>query len=114
VLVVIAKKPKPPTKTEIAHDLGEKINAHLKRFERDPKINAGKRYDDKKKTWVPDKHGVYDYYGARAVGNRHRVWVIYVTYQGGRYLSIEDAQKYLAWLDAGNVGRYYEVLRGLL
>lgn len=105
------KAPKAPTKTEIARDLAQKIDVHLKRFERDPKINPGKRYDDKKRKWVPDPKGVHDYYCAGAGGDRHRVWVRYITYQGGRHLSIEEAQKYLAWLDAGNVGRHYEAIR---
>ncbi len=105
------KKPKPPTKTEVAADLAKKIDAHLKRFESDPTLNPGHRYDKERKERVLDPMGVRDYYVARAHGNRHRVWVIYVTYQGGSYLSIEDAEKYLAWLDAGNVGRHYEALR---
>jgi hypothetical protein len=104
-------KKKPPTKTEIARDLGEKINVHLQRFQRDPKINPGKRYDKTTKTWVSDARGVRDYYGAQAFGDRHRVRVVYVSYQGASILSIEDAQKYLLWLDAGNVGMHHEVLR---
>lgn len=107
-------KTKAPTKTQVALDLAKKINAHLQRFERDPKINPGKRYDDAKKKWVADPMGVHDYYCAGASGNRHRVWVRYITYQGGSYLSIEDAQKYLAWLDAGHVGRHYEALKEAL
>ena len=34
-----------------------------------------------------------------------------VNYQGGNHLSIEDAAKYLAWLDSGNIGRHFEALR---
>lgn len=99
------------TKTAVAHELAQKIDAHLKRFERDPKINPGKRYDNERKKWVSDPTGLRDYFGAGARGDRHRVWIIYITYQGGRHLSIEDAEKYLAWLDAGNVGRHFEALR---
>ncbi len=104
-------KKKPPTKTEIARDLGARINAHLQRFRGDPKINPGKRYDKTAKTMVPDALGSRDYYGAKAYGDRHRVLVSYVAYQGSKYLSIEDAHKYLTWLDAGNVGTHHEVLR---
>jgi len=100
------------TKSAVAHDLGQKIDAHLKRFEASPKINPGKRFDKETKEWVIDAQGVRDYWGARAHGDRHRVWVIYVSYQGGDHLSIEDAQKYLAWLDAGNVGSHFVALRG--
>jgi hypothetical protein len=107
--VLVTKK--SPTKTEVAAEVARKIAAHLQRFERSPKINPGKRYDAEKKKYVPDPMGLRDYYGARAHGDRHRVWVIYVTYQGGSYLSIEDAEKYLAWLDAGNVGRHFEAFR---
>lgn len=102
---------KKVTKTEVADQIAQRINVHLKRFERDPKINPGKRYSEAKKKWVSDAMGVHDYYGAGARGDRHRVWVKYVTYQGGSHLSIEDAEKYLVWLDAGNVGRHYEALR---
>lgn len=98
----VAKKAKAPTKTEIAAQLGQKI---------DPALNPGHRYDKERKEWVPDPMGVRSFYGARAAGDRHRVWVIYVTYQGGSYLSIEDAEKYLAWLDAGNVGHHFAALR---
>ena len=107
-----AKKPaKAPTKTEIAASIAQKINAHLQRIEHDKALNPGERFDKDQKTWVPDEMGVRSYYGARSRGDRHRVWIIYVTYQGGSYVSIEDAEKYLAWLDAGNVGRHFEALR---
>lgn len=98
------------TKTEVARQLGRKIDAHLKRFEQSPSINMGRRLDESKK-WVSDPKGHRPYYGAGARGDRHRVWVSYVTYQGGSHLSIEDAEKYLAWLDAGNVGRHFQALR---
>ena len=109
-----AKKPaKAPTKTktEIAAALAQKINAHLQRIEHDQALNPGRRFDKDQKTWVLDESGVRSFYGARSMGDRYRVWIIYVTYQGGSYMSIEDAEKYLAWLDAGNVGRHFEALR---
>jgi hypothetical protein len=99
------------TKSAVAHELALKIDAHLKRFEHDPKINPGKRLDKTTKTWVPDPLGVRDYYGARASGDWHRVRIVYVVYQGASHLSVEDAQKYLSWLDAGNVGTHYRALR---
>jgi len=109
-----ARRPKPPTKTEVAAALAQKIDAHLKRIEGDPTLNLGKRFDKERKEWVPDEKGVHGYYGARAHGDKYRVWIIYVTYQGGSYLSIEDAEKYLAWLDVGNVGPHFAALRGPL
>ena len=106
------KKPaKTPTKTEIATVLAQKINAHLRRIENDKVLNPGRRFDKDHKTWVPDEMGTRSFYGARAMGDRHRVWIIYVTYQGGNYVPIADAETYLAWLDAGNVGRHFEALR---
>lgn len=94
-----------PTKTELARDVALKINAHLQRIERSPTLNPRRRSDQDS-----DALGTYSYFDAGATGVRHRVWIRYVSYQGGSYLSIEVAQKYLAWLDAGHVGRHYEVL----
>lgn len=105
------KKAQASTKTEVASQLGRRIDAHLRRIEADPALNPSQRYDPERKAWVSDSTGVRSYYGARALGDRHRVWVIYVNYQGGSYMSIEDAEKYLAWLDAGNVGHHFGALR---
>ncbi len=110
-MTAATKKAKPPTKTEIASGLAKKIDVHLQRFEKDKKINWNRRWDKAAGGWVPDPRGVSPYYGAHAVGNRHRVWVVYITYQSGSFISIEDAERYLAWLDDGNEGRHYEALR---
>jgi len=118
--MMIAKKParkptktsaKAPTKTEIAAALGQKINEHLQRIQNDKVLNPGKRFDKDQKKWVLDEMGVHSFYGARSRGDRHRVWVIYITYQGGSHLSIAEAMKYLVWLNNGNVGRHFEALR---
>jgi hypothetical protein len=109
--VTAAKKGRTPTKTEVAAALGKKIDAHLRRIEGDLALNPPKRFDATSKAWVLDPAGMRAYYGARARGDRYRVWVIYVSFQGGSYMSIEDAETYLAWLDAGNVGRHFEALR---
>ena len=79
--------------TEIAN----RINAHLKRFEADPKINA-----------LQHKTRPYYYAGAYRAGRF--VNVIYVTYQGSSSLGMSEAVRYLAWLDKGNIGRHYEAL----
>lgn len=107
-----AKKAKEPTKTEIASQLGQKIDAHLKRIESEPTLNPGKRYDKALKKWVLDPRGSHDYYCARARGKGPRVWVIYVSYQRGSYMSIENAARYLAFLDAGHVGPHFTALEG--
>lgn len=84
-----------PTLDEIAGQ----ISAHLKRFERDPEIN--KR--DPKYDTIPYYHA-----GAWRVGSYVRV--LYVSYQGGTSLKRSDAERYLSWLDAGNVGRHWQAL----
>ncbi len=92
------KKPrKPPPKTRLAKALAERIDVHLKRFEADKKINA------------PDpKYKTRSYYYAHARGMGHRVFIVYISYQGHSMITIDEATAYLAWLDAGNVGRHYE------
>ena len=83
-------------------EIGERIDKHLKRFQADPRINI-----DRSST----KTGLYDYYNAGAAGHGRFVYIRYIAYQGNSNLSKTDALKYLAWLDAGNVGRHFEALR---
>jgi hypothetical protein len=85
---------KEPTLREIA----QRIDAHLDRFEADPKINKV-------------VHGMRSYYyaGARVAGRW--VSVAYISFQGPSSLDRERALRYLAWLDAGNIGRHYEAER---
>ena len=81
-------------------DIAARIDAHLRRFEADKVINK------------PDeKYGTCRYYHAGAWANAGWVNVKYVSYQGVTSLKKADAEKYLAWLDAGNVGRHWEALR---
>lgn len=82
-------------------EIASRINAHLKRIEADPKLNP---YDR--------PGGCRPYYMAGAWAAGRWVGVKYVSYQGFRNLSKADAERYLDWLDAGNVGRHYEALRG--
>ena len=97
---------KPSRSREIA----EKIGAHLFRFEHDPKINVRNRYVPETRKWVPDPNAIPLYYLARAwaTGNC-RVSVIYITFQHASVLTMAEAEAYLAWLDAGNVGRHYKM-----
>lgn len=76
-------------------EIAEKIRAHLKRFEADPVINAIN-------VWK-----THPYYHANAYRAGSRVAVTYISYQHTSNLKREDALEYLAWLDAGNVGRHY-------
>ncbi len=81
--------------------LGEQINAYLKRFEADKdginKVHSG-----------DPKIGLRPYYNANAGAVGGRVQVVYISYQGRCSLTVEQAEIYLKWLDAGNVGRHYE------
>ena len=75
------------------------INAHLKRFEADPKINPPAEND-----------GFRPYYYASAGVAGRWIDITYILFQGWSHLSKADAWRYLAWLDAGNVGRHWEAL----
>lgn len=90
-------------KRRTTKEIADAIHLHLRRFERDPKINP-----------IDPKYKTRPYYmaGAGATGNG-RVWVRYVAYQLTSYLTRADAARYLAWLDAGNVGRHCDALRSV-
>jgi hypothetical protein len=82
-------------------EIASRINAHLKRFERDRSgINK------------LDSHGLQPYYNAGAFPAGRYVGVCYINYQGVTNLTKADALKYLAKLDAGYVGRHWDALRG--
>jgi hypothetical protein len=78
--------------------IAAKIDAHLRRFEMDPKIN-NRRNETK----------LLSYYGAGASVAGRYVSVQYIGYQGDTSLSKAEAERYLAWLDAGNVGRHWQM-----
>ena len=90
--------PQPPKLNELA----VRIDAHLKRFEADPKINAPR----------PTYGETRPYYGAgaRYIGGA-KISVRYVSYQGTSKLTRDEATRYLAKLDADFVGRHQEALR---
>ena len=79
--------------------IAARIHEHLARFEADPEVNyftGGTRRR---------------FYQAGA-GTRGRfVSVTYISYQGSNTLTKKEAEAYLAWLDAGNVGRHFEQQR---
>ena len=81
-------------------EIANRIHAHLRRFEADPKINVS---ESGKPT------GARKYFCTNAYSAGGRVFVIYVTYQGRNSLTKAQALAYLAWLDAGNVGKHYRV-----
>ena len=85
-------------------EIAARIDAHLKRFEADPEINA-----------IDPRYGTSPFWrafaqvkqGTRGAGVR----IKYVGYQIERTICKADAERYLAWLDAGNVGKHWEALR---
>ena len=83
-------------------EIAERINVHLKRIEHDPTLNP----EDRKFRTRP-----YYYAGAWVGGSR--IGLKYVSYQGESHISKTEAEQYLAWLDAGNVGKYWEMDRQL-
>jgi hypothetical protein len=87
-------------------EIAAKIDAHLRRFEADPEVN---RYG-------PDapvaQQKLKRFWNAHAWDNGRYVRVLYISYQGSTALPKADAERYLAKLDAGFVGRHFEALRG--
>ena len=79
---------------EIAH----RITAHLRRFEKNPVINADR----------PDHGNTAPYLHAFASHSGRWVYVQYLSYQGDNALTKQEAMRYLEWLDAGNVGKHWE------
>ena len=85
---------KPVTPTA----LGEQISVHLQRFEADSVINKAHA-----------TYGTTPYYCARAgYYGGSKLAVTYVSYQGRSHLTKAEALAYLAWLDAGHVGRHFD------
>lgn len=81
-------------------EIAARIDDNLKRFEADPEINRPAGFSRMK-----------PYFGSRAGATGRYVFVIYIDYQRHNNLSKSDALKYLAWLDAGNVGKHWEALK---
>lgn len=82
--------------------LARGINAHLKRFEADPKLNPDSKGEK--------GGGLKPYYNAGASYEKGRfIQVVYVSYQGSRSLDRDQATRYLAWLDSGKVGKFWEM-----
>jgi len=84
-------------------EIAGKIHQHLKRFEADATINAAIKRGGGSLSLSP-----YYQAGSYATGKYVGVW--YVSFHGTSYLTKQEAIRYLAWLDAGNVGRHYEAL----
>ena len=92
-------------------EIADRIDAHLKRIEHDPKLNAPyKPYAESKN---PDHRNVelHRYYQAGAHDCGSKVCLQYVSYQLTSKLTKAEALEYLKWLDAGNVGTHYHALK---
>jgi len=83
-------------------ELTQRIDAHLKRMEADPSIN------------VPRTHGTMTttpFYNAFAYHAGRYVGISCVSYQNhADNLTRDEAEEYLAWLDAGNNGPPHKAL----
>ena len=55
--------------------------------------------------------GFESYSGARAWAGGRWVYVAYSSYLFDSHLSKADAERYLDWLNAGNIGRHWQALR---
>lgn len=82
-------------------EIAAKVRQHLARFEADPEINRPRGENMK----LPP------YYKANCWSSGRYVGVRYVSFQGDFHLSKADAIVYLAWLDAGNIGRHWKALK---
>lgn len=91
---------------DVVKELAEKIREHLARFEADPVINAERFFEhngERKSKGIPFFHANAYYPGGPRIG------VVYVSYQGSTNLTRDEAEAYLAWLDAGNVGTHFRM-----
>lgn len=82
-------------------EIAPQILEHLKRMEADPKINV---QSGERSTKLPP------FWDSNAVYSGRYVYVTYVRYENISCLTKEQAEKYLAWLDAGNNGKHWEAL----
>lgn len=81
-------------------EIARRIAEHLRRFEKDLKINAPRPGRDLRPYYQPGSWAAGRYVGVR-----------YVSYQGKSMLTKSEAEQYLAWLDKGHVGKHFEVIR---
>lgn len=81
------------------------IAAHLKRFAGDLRIN-------RPVSIASDPTTLQSPYMFTSVSSqRGSVWVVYDNMRGGHRLTRAEAEAYLAWLDAGNVGTHLDMAK---
>ncbi len=81
-------------------ELAEAISTHLKRFEEDPLINVPK-----------EQRRLKPYFRTGACVAGRYVSVTYVSFQGPIHLTKDEAERYLARLNEGFIGRHFAALR---
>lgn len=87
-------------KTLTLEEIASRINTYLQRFAKDPVINALTDTDTRQ------------YYYPSVVRTGRYVRIRYVSYHGVSSLTHEEAERYLTWLDAGNVGKHFKMKQG--
>ena len=80
-------------------EIAERIHAHLKRFEADPKIN--------KLSKRPMR--LHIFYEPSAIASGSRIGIRLKRYHDYSFITKQSALEYLAWLDAGHVGGFWEM-----
>ena len=83
------------------NELAKQIGQFLRQFEADPQINCYKDVARK---------GSRSYFCAGAWASGKWVYVRYVSYQGDNHLTKSQAEQYLRWLQAGNVGYHWKAI----
>ena len=81
-----------------AKDCAKRINHYLVKFEHDKNINVCP-HDRLHDRFLP-------YHDAAAFAKGQYVYVRYLSFQAAWPLLLAEAEKYLAWLEAGNVGTH--------
>lgn len=83
-------------------EIADRISVHLKAMEKERPT----------KRWTDDKGKEREmtlYYCATARPAGGRIAISYISYQHTSHLKKADAERYLAWLDAGNKGKHYAI-----
>lgn len=81
-------------------EIATRITVHLRRFESDPAIADGVTSGGRR---------IAKFYKPHAWASGRYVGVRYITYQTESHMTKQEAMDYLAWLDAGNVGKHFEM-----
>ena len=81
-------------------EIAARIHKHLRRLERDPKFNTVDPSSKTSRFWCAQAYRAGAYVG-----------ITYISYHCSYNLSKAEAEKYLAWLDAGNKGPHYGMPR---